>query len=240
MSVTTDAVVNVKALQKSLNQMSRDERVEFIRANGDPKVSVQIAVRDADQPDAPPQPSPVAENILKERIKSFGFRTWAKAGGRRQQGRRFRGDRRSAGSRDFPLRLEASGLVVTKYALTSWTVKCVDLATGEEIYYNTALPEGHGQLGERGRGAEGDRREGSPMNSRAISSCSTRTWRARRSRSRRRHAGRRERRCARPRARRACPTVIAVDCGAARRSRASSSSQLGGTGAAGDLVATAC
>ena len=80
MSITTEAVVNVKAIQKSLNQMSRDERIELIRASGDPKISVQIAVRDADQPDAPPQLSPVAENILKERIKSFGFRTSAEGG----------------------------------------------------------------------------------------------------------------------------------------------------------------
>ena len=91
MSITTEGVVNVKAVQKSLNQMSRDERVEFIRASGDPKVSVRIVVRDADMPDAPPQPSPVAENILKERIKSFGFRTWSDGltGRRRhQEGRR--------------------------------------------------------------------------------------------------------------------------------------------------------
>src|SRR6202521_5178805 len=77
MSITTQAVVNVKAVQKSLNQMSREARIELIRANGNPKVSVQIFVRDADQPNAPPQTSPVAENILKERIKSFGFRTWS-------------------------------------------------------------------------------------------------------------------------------------------------------------------
>ena len=80
MSMTTEAVVNVKAVQKSLNQMSRDERIEFIRASGDPKISVRSSVRDADQPDAPPQPSPVAENLLKERIKSFGFRTWSEGG----------------------------------------------------------------------------------------------------------------------------------------------------------------
>ena len=42
MAVTTEAVVNVKALQKSLNQMTRDERIELIRASGDPKVSVQV------------------------------------------------------------------------------------------------------------------------------------------------------------------------------------------------------
>ncbi len=98
MSITTQAVVNVRAVQKSLNQMSRDDRVDFIRANGDPKVSVSITVRDADMPDAPPQPSPVAENILKERIKSFGFRTWsASAPGvdDTKNGCRFRGARRS-------------------------------------------------------------------------------------------------------------------------------------------------
>lgn len=146
MSITTEAVVNVKAVQKSLNQMSRDERIEFIRASGDPKVSVQISVRDADQPDAPPQPSPVAENILKERIKSFGFRTWSEGGASANE---------SGKGADFAvigeakikklsMRLPASGVTVTKYALTSWTVKCIDRETGEEIYYNTTLPTGIG------------------------------------------------------------------------------------------------
>ncbi len=146
MSITTEAVVNVKAVQKSLNQMSRDERIDFIRASGDPKVSVQISVRDADQPDAPPQYSPVAENILKERIKSFGFRTWSEVGA---------GANESGKAADFAvigeakvkklsMRLPASGLMATKYTLTSWTVKCIDRETGEEIYYNTALPKGVG------------------------------------------------------------------------------------------------
>jgi serine/threonine-protein kinase len=126
--------------------MSRDERIDFIRASGDPKVSVQISVRDADQPDAPPLPSPVAENILKERIKSFGFRTWSESGA---------GTNESGKGADFAvigeakvkklsMRLPASGLTVTKYALTSWTVKCIDRETGEEIYYNTTLPTGIG------------------------------------------------------------------------------------------------
>ncbi len=46
--------------------------------------------------------------------------------------------------RRLSTRLEASGLIVTKYTLTSWTVKCVDRATGEEIYFDTALPKGTG------------------------------------------------------------------------------------------------
>ena len=150
MSMTTEAVVNVKAVQKSLNQMTRDERVEFIRASGDPKISVAISVRDADQADAPPQPSPVAENILKERIKAFGFRTWAEGGaGPNDKGADFvvLGE---AQIKKLSLRLEASGVTVTKYALTSWTVKCVDRETGEEIYYNTVLPKGMGSFATEG------------------------------------------------------------------------------------------
>jgi serine/threonine-protein kinase len=146
MSITTEAVVNVKAVQKSLNQMSRDERIDFIRASGDPKVSVQISVRDAAQPDAPPQPSPVAENVLKERIKSFGFRTWSEGGaGANESGKA--ADVAVIGEakiKKLSMRLQASGLMVTKYALTSWTVKSIDRETGEEIYYNTTLPKGVG------------------------------------------------------------------------------------------------
>jgi len=143
MAVTTEAVVNVKALQKSLNQMTRDERVEMIRASGDPKVSVQVTTRDADQPEIPPLISPVADNILKERIKSFGFRTWAEGGADGNQRADF-AVRGEAKIKKMTVRLEASGLPVTKYTLTSWTVKCVDLATGEEIYFNTTLPKGVG------------------------------------------------------------------------------------------------
>jgi len=146
MSMTTEAVVNVKALQKSLNEMSRDERIEFIRAGGDPKVSVRIAVRDADQPNAPAQPSPVAENLLKERIKAFGFRTWSDGGDAAAEGKQganftVQGE---AQIKRLSTRLAASGLVITKFTLASWTVKCIDRETGEEIYYNTTLPRAVG------------------------------------------------------------------------------------------------
>ena len=144
MAVTTQGVVNVKAVQQSLNQLSRDERVELIRANGDPRIAVRIATRDADAPDAPPIPSAIAENVIKERIKSFGFRTWAD-------------EAAAAESADFIVtgeatvkrlstRLAASGLVITKYALSSWTIKCASRATGEEICFNTTLPKGMGSF----------------------------------------------------------------------------------------------
>jgi len=144
MSVTTQAVVDVKALQKSLDELSRDERVQLIRANGDPRVSLRIGVRDADQPDAPAQPSPIAENVLKERIQSFGFRTWsdeATPPGAKGPDFAVTGE---ANVKKLSMKLAASGLVVNKYTLASWTVKCTDLATGEEIYFNTTLPKGIG------------------------------------------------------------------------------------------------
>ena len=39
-------------------------------------------------------------------------------------------------------RLPASGLVITKTALTSWTLKALETATGEEVYLSTRLPTG--------------------------------------------------------------------------------------------------
>ena len=149
-SMTTEGVVNVKALQKSLNQMSRDERIQFIRAGGDPKISVRIAVRDADDAGAPGRPSPVAENLLKERIKSFGFRTWSDDGGGESKQRADFAVQGEAQVKKLSLRLEASGVVITKYTLASWTVKCVDRETGEEVYYNTTLPKGVGSWASEG------------------------------------------------------------------------------------------
>jgi serine/threonine-protein kinase len=143
MTMTTQAVVDVRAVQKSLNQLTRAERIDLIRAGGDPKISVRIATRDADRPDAPPRPSPVAENLVKERIKSFGFRTWSEGGADAASAADFAVEGEAAIKR-LSMRLEASGVTVTKYALTSWTVKCADRATGEEIYFNTTLPKGLG------------------------------------------------------------------------------------------------
>ena len=141
MYVTTQAAVRVRDVQKSLNQMSRDERVEFIRTNGDPKISVAINVRGEGNA-AAAQNSQVAENLLKERIKSFGFRIWsddARAGAAPGKGADFAviGE---AKLKKLSARLAASGITIDKFQLTSWTVKCIDKQSGEEIYYNNKLP----------------------------------------------------------------------------------------------------
>ncbi|HET9041617.1 MAG TPA: serine/threonine-protein kinase [Burkholderiales bacterium] len=140
--VTTQAVVKTREVQKSLNEMSREDRISFIRNNGDPKVAVRITTRDADRADGPAQISSIAENLLKERIKSFGFRTWSEEGSTDKTA-----DFLVSGEariKKLSAKLQASGLTITKYTLTSWTVKATDRATGEEIYFNNTLPKGVG------------------------------------------------------------------------------------------------
>ncbi len=142
----TRAVVKVREVQKSLNQLSKDERIDFIRNNGDPKVAVQIGITGADSTQAlPPARSAIAENVLKDRIRSFGFKVWSNDGEV--------GTPSSAKSADFSvigevkvkqlsMRLPTSGLTVSKTALTSWTLKAIDKSSGEEIYLNTVTPNG--------------------------------------------------------------------------------------------------
>ena len=139
-SLTARANVKVRAVQKSLNEMSRGERIDFIRNNGDPKIAIRIATRSADAGEsATAQPSPVAENLLKERIRSFGFRIVGDAAaGKEAEDFTVSGE---AKLKKLSAKLEASGITIEKYVLTSWTVKCLDRKTGEEIYHNTQIPE---------------------------------------------------------------------------------------------------
>ena len=146
--ITTEAraTVKVRDVQKSLNQMSKEERIDFIRNNGDPKIAIMMAIRNAETAQAlSAERSLLAENVVKERIKSFGFRVWS-ADGETRPGPGAKGaDFQIHGEVKVKLlsaRLAASGLTITKTVLTSWTVKAVDQASGEEIYLNTILPKG--------------------------------------------------------------------------------------------------
>ncbi len=139
------AAVRMRAVQKSLNQMSKEERIEFIRNGGDPKISVMMTIRNADTAEAlAPARSQLAENVIKERIRSFGFRVWAPeidapAGtATKQADFHIQGEVKV---KRLSMHLPASGLIVSKTALTSWTVKATDRASGEEIYLNTTLPK---------------------------------------------------------------------------------------------------
>jgi serine/threonine-protein kinase len=140
------AVVRVRDVQKSLNQLSKDERIEFIRNNGDPKVSILMAIRNADTTQAlPAERSMVAENVVKERIKSFGFRVWSADGDIKSGTKVQPSDFQIEGEvkvKVLSAKLPASGLTISKTALTSWTLKAIDKASGEEVYLNTVNPTG--------------------------------------------------------------------------------------------------
>jgi hypothetical protein len=120
----------VRDVQKSLNQISRDERIEFIRNNGNPRISVSVTSES--------QRSAVAENLLKDRIRSFGFVVVD------DEAAKPPADFHVVGEvlfKKLSAKLPASGLTIEKFVITSWTVKAVDTKTGEEIYHNTSLPE---------------------------------------------------------------------------------------------------
>jgi serine/threonine-protein kinase len=142
----TRAVLNAHDIQKSLNQLSKDERVDFIRNHGDPKVAIEMSLASADTAqEFPSLRSQLAENVLKERIKSFGFRVWsdsADAGAGKASSKADFLIRGEAKVKQLSAKLPASGLTITKTVLSSWTVKAIDQATGEEIYLNTMVPQG--------------------------------------------------------------------------------------------------
>jgi serine/threonine-protein kinase len=133
------AAVSVRDVQKALNDISRDERVDFIRNNGDPKIAVSVRTWNPDaEAAAGPQPSAVAENILKEHIHSFGFAVVDEEHAKPPADFRVEGEVRF---KKLSAKLPASGLTIEKFVLTSWTVKAVDVKSGQEIYHNTMMPE---------------------------------------------------------------------------------------------------
>jgi len=141
----TRAVVSLRDVQKSLNQLSREERVEFIRNKGDPRISIRIDIGNADGAALGRERSHLAENVVKDRIKSFGFRVWSGEGDNPASAHAEQADFAIRGEvkvKQLSTKLPASGLTITKTALTSWTLKAVDVATGEEVYLSTRLPTG--------------------------------------------------------------------------------------------------
>jgi serine/threonine-protein kinase len=141
----TRALVSVRDVQKSLNQLSREERVEFIRNKGDPRISIRMDIGNADGAALGRERSQLAENVVKDRIKSFGFRVWAAEGDNPGAANAQPADFAIRGEikvKQLSTRLPASGLTITKSALTSWTLKAVEVATGEEVYLSTQLPSG--------------------------------------------------------------------------------------------------
>jgi serine/threonine-protein kinase len=147
----TRAVVSMRDVQKSLNQLSRDERIQFIRNQGDPRIAIRIAIGAESGAALGRDRSQLAENVVKERIKSFGFRVWSGDGDNPNAANAQQADFAIQGDvklKTMSVKLPASGLTITKTAITSWTLKAIDTATGEEVYLNTKLPTGQTWAGE--------------------------------------------------------------------------------------------
>lgn len=151
MHMEITAEVFISDVKQALKELSKQSRKVLIKQYGNPKISVAIVVKDAKRgTDIPPENSPIAENILKERFSNFGYRVWSedytnilrKDIGAKKRGRR-NADFTVIGEVKFKqtsVTLKASGIQLTKHALTSWTVKCLNNHTGEEIYFNNKVP----------------------------------------------------------------------------------------------------
>jgi serine/threonine protein kinase len=105
----------------------------------DPRIAVEVRVRDdlAD-PALRPQRSALAENVLMDRIRSFGFIAVDAASAQPAPDFLLSG---AVSLKHLSATLPASGLKIEKVALTSWTIRAVDPSTGEEVYLNTTIPD---------------------------------------------------------------------------------------------------
>ncbi len=163
MHILLKAEVYIAEIQDSLKAMSRESRVSLLKEYDNPKISVAILVQDSDRGSlVEPQRSDVAENILKQHIKKFGYRVWSEENVQKLKMEMM--ERSSmqnmadvtlsvsqikaadfsilgvAKFKSISVRLKTSGITLTKFVLTSWTVKCIDNHTGEEIYFNNNIP----------------------------------------------------------------------------------------------------
>lgn len=150
MHILIKAEVYLSDIRQALEDMSKTERITLIKSYGNPTISVALLLKDAERGSVvPPERSTVAENILKEEFKAFGYRVWSEEYSRRLKGEY--GEEKNRREADFSVlgeakfkevsvHLKASGLDISKHVLTSWSVKCINNHTGEEIYFNNKIP----------------------------------------------------------------------------------------------------
>lgn len=156
------AEVYVTGVEEALRDMSRVSRVDYIRQYGNPKISVAVYAQDADRGSKEIR-SDIAENILKEHISGFGYRVWSEEttqGLKQEMIESSKLDNQTettisvshlkaadfsiSGRVRFDVRsvyLQTAGVRVKKHLITSWTVKCINNNTGEEIYFNNKIPK---------------------------------------------------------------------------------------------------
>lgn len=136
------AEVQIGEIKEALKTISKAQRISLLKELGNPKISVKIIARDAERgDDSGRERSVVAENVLKEHIKGFGYTVWSEMENKANQPV---ADFTIDGEAKFKVlrhTLPASGVKLEKYVLTSWSVRCLNNHTGEEIYFNNKVPE---------------------------------------------------------------------------------------------------
>lgn len=163
MHILIKAEVYTEEAKDALREMSKSQRVDVIRDFGNPRISVQIKVRDSKRSVyTHAERSEIAENVLKEHISRFGYRVWSEDTSQKidmanAEKSMVKGQSDMAAyysnrqNVDFSIRgevkfkpisitLKASNLKIDKFQITSWTVKCLDNRSGEEIYFNNKIP----------------------------------------------------------------------------------------------------
>ena len=151
MHIRIKAEVFITEVKNALQSLSKQSRISLVKEHGNPTISVAIIARDAQRgSQTGSESSPIAENILKGHFINFGYRVWSeeytkilqRGASSKKSGRRV-ADFSVLGEAKFKqtsVTLKASGLTLTRHVLTSWTVKCIDNHTGEEIYFNNKVP----------------------------------------------------------------------------------------------------
>ncbi|MBF0194072.1 MAG: hypothetical protein HQL71_05915 [Magnetococcales bacterium] len=158
MHILMKAEVYLANIESVLNQISKSERINLIKEQGNPTISVGISIKDNQQNRSKvassilyARRSTIAENVVKKRMSKFGYRIWSSQplsnvnnkGKKKPENDENIADFTIIGETKFKtinMKMSSSGLSITKYILTSWTVKCLDNSTGEEIYFNNKIP----------------------------------------------------------------------------------------------------
>jgi hypothetical protein len=151
MHMLLKAEVFLADVKEALDVMSKESRINLVKEHGNPTISVAITARDSARgSEVNRENSPIAENILKEHFVNFGYRVWSEDYTKLLQ-RELSSKTTERRVADFSVlgeakfkqntvTLKASGLTITKHILSSWTVKCINNHTGEEIYFNNKIP----------------------------------------------------------------------------------------------------
>ncbi len=137
MHLLMKAEVYLSDIRSTLKEMSRTERVHLLKEAGNPKISTNIHIAYLEDQRLEIRHSSIADNILKEKIKAFGYRIWNPE----EADFSIMGDIKI---QKVDLKLSNSQLMLTKRKINSWSIRCVDTATGEELYFNNQVPDSRG------------------------------------------------------------------------------------------------